>query len=223
MKRRRRRRRRCIINHLPVGRPTPPTAPHSSECLLCRVWVSPVECVSSAVCVSAMSVTALSSRLLLLGLGAARATCVRPRRPGCVFSDARGVSSGRALRAEDRVTIHFINRDGKRISVDSLTGVSLLNIVVDQNLDFDGFGACEGTLACSTCHLIFEEKVYNKLLADTTIADEEMDMLDLAYGLTATSRLGCQVCVSKALDGVVVRVPEAVSDARKKNDKDSAS
>lgn len=44
-------------------------------------------------------------------------------------------------------------------------------------------GACEGTLACSTCHLIFEEAVYKKLGA---VSDEEMDMLDLAYGLTDT-------------------------------------
>lgn len=44
-------------------------------------------------------------------------------------------------------------------------------------------GACEGTLACSTCHLIFEEAVYKKL---GPISDEEMDMLDLAYGLTDT-------------------------------------
>ncbi|XP_036430301.1 adrenodoxin [Colossoma macropomum] len=173
--------------------------------------------------VSAMSASPLSSRLLLLGLTAARATtCGRFRQPGCIFSNARGVSSGPALRAEERATIHFVNRDGKRISVNTLTGVSLLDVVVNKNLDFEGFGACEGTLACSTCHLIFEEKVYNKLMADTSISDEEMDMLDLAYGLTPTSRLGCQVCVSKLLDGMVVRVPEAVTDARKTNDKDSA-
>lgn len=44
-------------------------------------------------------------------------------------------------------------------------------------------GACEGTLACSTCHLIFEDHIFEKLDA---ITDEEMDMLDLAYGLTET-------------------------------------
>lgn len=44
-------------------------------------------------------------------------------------------------------------------------------------------GACEGTLACSTCHLIFDEEMYKKL---GPITDEEMDMLDLAYGLTDT-------------------------------------
>lgn len=44
-------------------------------------------------------------------------------------------------------------------------------------------GACEGTLACSTCHLIFEEATFKQL---GPISDEEMDMLDLAYGLTDT-------------------------------------
>lgn len=44
-------------------------------------------------------------------------------------------------------------------------------------------GACEGTLACSTCHLIFEKNTFQKL---ETISDEELDMLDLAYGLTET-------------------------------------
>lgn len=44
-------------------------------------------------------------------------------------------------------------------------------------------GACEGTLACSTCHVIFEEETYKQL---GPISDEEMDMLDLAYGLTDT-------------------------------------
>ena len=45
-------------------------------------------------------------------------------------------------------------------------------------------GACEGTLACSTCHLIFTKEDYDKLPEEPT--DEELDMLDLAYGLTDT-------------------------------------
>ncbi|NXV87493.1 ADX protein, partial [Calonectris borealis] len=76
-------------------------------------------------------------------------------------------------------------------------------------------GACEGTLACSTCHLIFEDHIFEKLDA---ITDEEMDMLDLAYGLTETSRLGCQICLKKSMDGMTVRVPEAVADARQSVD-----
>ncbi|KAF7483855.1 Hypothetical predicted protein [Marmota monax] len=76
-------------------------------------------------------------------------------------------------------------------------------------------GACEGTLACSTCHLIFEDHIYEKLEA---ITDEENDMLDLAYGLTDRSRLGCQICLTKSMDNMTVRVPEAVADARQSID-----
>ncbi|XP_036413756.1 adrenodoxin-like [Colossoma macropomum] len=115
------------------------------------------------------------------------------------------------LRSENKVTVNFINRDGEKITVKASPGESLLDVVVDQDLDFDGFGACEGTLACSTCHIIFEEETYKQL---GPISDEEMDMLDLAYGLTDTSRLGCQICLTKSLDGVTVRLPESVADIR---------
>ncbi|XP_072513967.1 adrenodoxin-like [Salminus brasiliensis] len=115
------------------------------------------------------------------------------------------------LRSENKVTVNFINRDGEKITVKASPGESLLDVVVDQDLDFDGFGACEGTLACSTCHVIFEEEIYKQL---GPISDEEMDMLDLAYGLTDTSRLGCQICLTKSLNGVTVRLPESVADIR---------
>ncbi|NXX93604.1 ADX protein, partial [Centropus bengalensis] len=115
----------------------------------------------------------------------------------------------------DQVRVHFINRDGERLTATAKEGESLLEVVVNQNLPIDGFGACEGTLACSTCHLIFEKDTYQKLGA---ISDEELDMLDLAYGLTETSRLGCQVCVKKAMDGLTVRVPMDASDIRKQRE-----
>lgn len=73
-------------------------------------------------------------------------------------------------------------------------------------------GACEGTLACSTCHLILKQEDYDKLAEKPT--DEELDMLDLAYELTDTSRLGCQVYLTKEFDGLEVRVPAGVNDQR---------
>jgi len=79
-------------------------------------------------------------------------------------------------------------------------------------VDLDGFGACEGTLTCSTCHLIFTKPDYEKLPDKPT--DEELDMLDLAYDLSDTSRLGCQIILSKELDGLEVKVPATVNDAR---------
>ncbi|XP_064014938.1 adrenodoxin-like [Pogoniulus pusillus] len=122
------------------------------------------------------------------------------------LQDASGESS-----SAEQVTLHFINRDGERLTATAKEGESLLEVVVNQNLAIDGFGACEGTLACSTCHLIFEKDAFQKLGA---ISDEELDMLDLAYGLTETSRLGCQVCVKKWMDGLTVRVPMDISDIR---------
>ncbi|KAK9909838.1 hypothetical protein WJX75_008196 [Coccomyxa subellipsoidea] len=73
--------------------------------------------------------------------------------------------------------------------------------------DIDLEGACEGSLACSTCHVVIEDPaLYDKLPEPT---DDENDMLDLAYGLTETSRLGCQVIASKDIDGIRVRIPGA--------------
>ncbi|CAH1224528.1 FDX1 [Branchiostoma lanceolatum] len=111
----------------------------------------------------------------------------------------------------NKVTVKFVMRDGSTVSVRSKVGENLLDIAIENDLDIDGFGACEGTLACSTCHLIFEQPIYDQLEEPT---DEELDMLDLAFELTDTSRLGCQVCVTKALDGLTVKVPEGVADAR---------
>ncbi|XP_004695920.2 PREDICTED: adrenodoxin, mitochondrial [Condylura cristata] len=117
--------------------------------------------------------------------------------------------------SEDKITVHFINRDGETLTTKGKVGDSLLDVVVENNLDIDGFGACEGTLACSTCHLIFEKHIYEKLEA---VTDEENDMLDLAYGLTDRSRLGCQICLTKSMDNMTVRVPEAIADARQSVD-----
>ncbi|CAN4089795.1 unnamed protein product [Withania somnifera] len=68
-------------------------------------------------------------------------------------------------------------------------------------------GACESSLACSTCHVIVMDVEYYKKLEDPT--DEENDMLDLAFGLTNTSRLGCQVIAKPELDGIRLALPVA--------------
>ena len=67
-------------------------------------------------------------------------------------------------------------------------------------------GACEGSVACSTCHVILPPKYYD-LLPEPE--DDENDMLDMAFGLTDTSRLGCQVKLTKELDGLTCTLPSA--------------
>ncbi|XP_048834272.1 adrenodoxin [Brienomyrus brachyistius] len=169
----------------------------------------------------AVSQSFIPSRCNFLAVGLHFSPSPAARDRQTAYTNNRRFSSfTRILRSENKVTVNFINRDGQKITVKGAPGDSLLDIVIEQNLDIDGFGACEGTLACSTCHLIFEEDVYSKL---GPITDEEMDMLDLAYGLTDTSRLGCQICLTKSLEGITVRVPESAVDIRQPTDAGTSS
>ena len=98
----------------------------------------------------------------------------------------------------------FIERDGTHRDVDAPLGLSVLEIAHRNKIDIEG--ACEGSLACSTCHVIVDAEWYD-LLKDAT--EDEEDMLDLAFGLTQTSRLGCQIIMTEELDGLTVRLPSA--------------
>ena len=102
----------------------------------------------------------------------------------------------------------FIERDGTRREVDAPLGLSVLEIAHQHGVDIEG--ACEGSLACSTCHVIVDPEWFAKL---TTPTEDEEDMLDLAFGLEKTSRLGCQIVMSEALDGLVVRLPAGTRNA----------
>ena len=96
----------------------------------------------------------------------------------------------------------FVQRDGTNREVDAPIGLSVLEIAHKHDIDIEG--ACEGSLACSTCHVIVDAGWYAKLSKAT---EDEEDMLDLAFGLTETSRLGCQIVMSEKLDGLVVKLP----------------
>src|ERR1700749_1905250 len=96
----------------------------------------------------------------------------------------------------------FIERDGKRREVDAPLGLSVLEIAHQHGVDIEG--ACEGSLACSTCHVIVDAAWFRKLMEPT---EEEEEMRDLAFGLTETSRLGCQIVMTEVLDGLVVKLP----------------
>ena len=99
-------------------------------------------------------------------------------------------------------TITFILPDGSRQSVEAKPGYTLLEIAHQHKVDLEG--SCEGSLSCSTCHLIIAPDWYAKLPA---ASDDESDMLDLAAGLTRTSRLGCQLVMQAEWDGLEVRLP----------------
>ncbi|MEL0022342.1 MAG: ferredoxin family 2Fe-2S iron-sulfur cluster binding protein [Rickettsiales bacterium] len=99
-------------------------------------------------------------------------------------------------------TMTFIDRDGKELTVEAPLGESLLEIAHANNVDIEG--VCEGCMACSTCHVVVAPEWYDRIPAPS---EDEEDMLDLAFGLTRTSRLGCQVTMTEELDGLCVSLP----------------
>lgn len=127
-------------------------------------------------------------------------------------SVSRDLSTTQPKLQNEEVEVTFVRANGERIKAKGKIGDSLLDVIVNNQIDLEGFGACEGTLTCSTCHLIFSQADYDALPEKP--GDEELDMLDLAYELTDTSRLGCQIVLSKDLQGLEVRVPATINDAR---------
>ncbi len=96
----------------------------------------------------------------------------------------------------------FVERNGAVREVEAPNGLSILEIAHRHGVDIEG--ACDGSLACATCHVILDPAWVNKVVEKSV---EEEDMLDLAFGLEATSRLGCQIIMSDALDGLTVKLP----------------
>lgn len=105
---------------------------------------------------------------------------------------------------DQTVKVIFVVENDEEIVVSSPIGLSILEVAHKNNIDLEG--ACEGSLACATCHVIVDEKFYHKLESPT---EAEEDMLDLAFGLTHTSRLGCQIILTEELDGIKVKLPLA--------------
>lgn len=97
----------------------------------------------------------------------------------------------------------FIDKEGDSHTFTVADGDNLLDIAQANDLEMEG--ACGGSCACSTCHVIVEDvDLYDKMEEPD---DDENDMLDLAFGLTETSRLGCQIKMSKEMDGLVIKLP----------------
>lgn len=102
----------------------------------------------------------------------------------------------------ETVKIIFITK-GEKKEFTVPVGTTVLEAAHNNDIDLEG--ACEGSLACSTCHVIVDKDFYGKLEEPT---EDEEDMLDLAFGLSPTSRLGCQIIMTKELDGLTLVVPD---------------
>ena len=98
--------------------------------------------------------------------------------------------------------VRFLIASGEVREVEAQPGASVLTTAHDNDIDMEG--ACEGSMACSTCHVIVDPAWSARLPPPS---EEELDMLDLTYGLTRTSRLGCQIRVTADLDGLTLTLP----------------
>ncbi len=97
----------------------------------------------------------------------------------------------------------FTTLDGKEHEITAEEGTTLMEIGRDSNLGIEG--TCGGSLSCATCHIIVDPEWYEKTGKPS---EDEEDMLDLAFGLEPTSRLGCQIRMDDNLDGLKVKLPE---------------
>ena len=102
------------------------------------------------------------------------------------------------------VNVTFLQPDETKKTVQARVGETLLQTAHRNDIDLEG--ACEGVCACSTCHLILSQDLYDSLPEPS---EDEEDMLDMAFGLQETSRLGCQITVSEEMEGVVLEMPKA--------------
>ncbi|KAE8714069.1 2Fe-2S ferredoxin [Hibiscus syriacus] len=128
-----------------------------------------------------------------------------------------------------KISVTFVSKDGEEIPIQVPVGMSMLEAAHQNDIELEGKAydlslihyfcsvpwtyllsssrACEGSLACSTCHVIVTDTEYYNKLEDPS--DEENDMLDLAFALTETSRLGCQIIARPELDGIRLAIPAA--------------
>lgn len=108
------------------------------------------------------------------------------------------------------IAVSFTAPGGERIELNAEPGDSLLRVGQAAGLPLEG--TCEGQMACSTCHVIVAPEWFDRL---PPASEEEEDMLDLAAGAVRTSRLSCQIELTRELDGLAVRVPAEARDMRR--------
>ncbi|XP_062386915.1 ferredoxin-2, mitochondrial-like [Sardina pilchardus] len=103
----------------------------------------------------------------------------------------------------DVVDVVYIDRSGERVPVKAKVGDNALSLAHKHGIELEG--ACEASLACSTCHVYVSKDHFEKL---PTPDEREDDMLDMAPMLQENSRLGCQVVFTPELDGIELTLPK---------------
>uniref|UniRef100_A0A9L0RK06 Ferredoxin-2, mitochondrial n=1 Tax=Equus caballus TaxID=9796 RepID=A0A9L0RK06_HORSE len=136
-----------------------------------------------------------------LGEAAAPATTRTFRATGS--RPAGEEEAGGPERPGDVVNVVFVDRSGQRIPVSGRVGDNVLHLAQRHGVDLEG--ACEASLACSTCHVYVSEDHLDLLPPPD---EREDDMLDMAPLLQENSRLGCQIVLTPELEGAEFTLPK---------------
>jgi ferredoxin-2, mitochondrial len=107
------------------------------------------------------------------------------------------------LTDKGEVEITWRKKDWVKTTMSPI-GWNIMRAAQKEGIELEG--ACEGVCACSTCHVILEDQVFDSIEEPS---EEEDDMLDQAFGLTDTSRLGCQIPITADMDGMTIVLPAA--------------
>ena len=103
--------------------------------------------------------------------------------------------------------VKFLQPDGSSQIVDADENISIMQAAVENQIP-GIIGTCGGSMACSTCHCYIHPDWKSRVEAqDNEQTEEEIDILDLASDVRASSRLGCQIKLTDALDGLTVALP----------------
>uniref|UniRef100_H2SDZ5 Ferredoxin-2, mitochondrial n=1 Tax=Takifugu rubripes TaxID=31033 RepID=H2SDZ5_TAKRU len=101
------------------------------------------------------------------------------------------------------VNVVYVDRSGQRIPVKAKVGDNVLYLAHKHGIELEG--ACEASLACSTCHVYVSAAHLGKLPEPD---EREDDMLDMAPMLQENSRLGCQIILTRELEGIELTLPK---------------
>ncbi|XP_034766342.1 ferredoxin-2, mitochondrial-like [Acipenser ruthenus] len=119
---------------------------------------------------------------------------------GLCHSDEEGAERE---RGKDVVNVVYVDRSGRRIPVKGRVGDNVLYLAHKHGIELEG--ACEASLACSTCHVYVSDRHHDKLPEPD---EREDDMLDMAPLLQENSRLGCQIILTPELEGMELTLPK---------------
>jgi len=100
--------------------------------------------------------------------------------------------------------VHVTTRGGDQYHLATKDGITLMELIRDAGID-ELLALCGGCCSCATCHVHVDSAFVGTL---PPMSEDENDLLDSSDDRDATSRLSCQIPVSEAMDGMMVRIAE---------------